>query len=179
MNSADEPLYSVTIEGEGLTLSRQIDAPTLGRVLYSLLSGTDASLVPSKPSMDNLQEGKSSQVQVVRLSLREYLNEVGANSYPEKIASIGYYLEAHEGAASFSKDDIKSRFRTAGEAAPANFHRDFSSAVSSGWIAEDVANGGRFYVTHTGQAAVAAGFAGGRPTPVRATRRRRGGVNRY
>ena len=180
MGESSEALYNVTIEGEGLALTRQIDSATLARVLYSLLSGDEASVPFPRPADVAAPVMRATEAQPSRLSLREYLNKVGAQSYSEKITSIACYLESHETAASFSKDDIKARFRTAGEAPPANFHRDFSNAVGAGWVAEDVTSPGQFYVTHTGQAAVAGGFSTtGRSAPVRTTRRKRGGAHRY
>jgi hypothetical protein len=172
MAETDSALYAISIEGDGLAFSKQVDSATLGRVMYALLSGSDA------PSMADVSGSACSDGDSVeqpeRMSLREYLTSAGASRYSEKITCIGGYLQSHELRDSFSKDDIKNRFRNAGEPAPANFHRDFSNAVAAGWVAEDVAQSGKYYVTHTGEAAIAAGFSGsGRPTPVRHYRRKR------
>jgi hypothetical protein len=67
-----------------------------------------------------------------RMSLREFLDESQASRNPDKITVIGEYLYQHEGKSEFSRDDIKGRFKHAGEGAPANFPRDFSWAVKNG-----------------------------------------------
>jgi hypothetical protein len=87
------------------------------------------------------------------------LDETQARRNPDKITAIGEYLSEHEGQGEFTRDDIKSRFKLAGEAAPANFGRDFAWAVSNGWIAEDHKNPGSFYVTKKGRDSIDARFA--------------------
>ena len=170
--------YTLQIEGSGISITRELDESALGRVLYALLSGSvaggEASAAPA------VSAATAQPRDVSRLSLREYLNEVGASRYAEKIAAIGLYLERHEEQLSFTKDDVKSRFRTAGEPAPANFHRDFNNAIGAGWIAEDAKASGQYYVTHTGETAISAAFSGANsPIYVRGAKRRRAsGKNR-
>ena len=109
------------------------------------------------------------------MSLREHLTATEAKRNPDKILAIADYLERIEGLHGFSKDDIKARFRTAGESPPGNFPRDFSWTVSNGWIAEDAQTKGQFYVTRTGQSAVEAGFSDDvtKTSKLRSSRRRR------
>jgi hypothetical protein len=74
----------------------------------------------------------------------------------------------------FTKDDIRGRFRLSGEAAPANFPRDFIWAVKNGWIAEDPKSPGSFYVTQKGRNAIENNFSSEvkKGTPQPAARRR-------
>ena len=154
--SDEAETYKVQIKGAGLTFAREIDGPTLGRVMHAMLGGAAATtLYPSSDSNPN-DEGTASDR---RLSLREFLLEVGAKRYPDKIVAIAHYLEEHESKSGFSKDDIKARFRAAGEPPPGNFPRDFSIAKAQGWIAEDTHNPGQLYVTRTGREAVEQGFS--------------------
>src|SRR5438445_805629 len=72
------------------------------------------------------------------LSLREFLQQADVSAgIHAKILAVGRYLRDFEGQADFTRDDIRTRFRTAGEGQPANFPRDFQKAVRAGWIAED------------------------------------------
>lgn len=169
--SDESELYKVQIEGAGLSFSRDIDAPTLGRVMHAML-GSSASTPTSVNGEDVF--GEAPNPRTPPLSLREFLLNVGAKRYPDKIVAIGHYLEEYEGKAGFSRDDIKSRFRTAGEPPPGNFPRDFSVTLSHGWIAEDAGNPGQLYVTTSGRDALQQGFSNiSRPARRRGTRRRR------
>jgi len=89
-----------------------------------------------------------------RTSLREFLEETQATRNPDKITAIAEYLALHEEVELFTRDDIKGRYRSAGEAAPANFPRDFAWALRNGWVAEDSKSPGSFYVTSKGRTAV-------------------------
>ena len=73
--------------------------------------------------------------------------------------AIAEYLYIHEEVELFTRDDIRGRFRTAGEAVPGNFPRDFAWAVKNGWVAEDVKSAGSFYVTQKGRLAIQSKFS--------------------
>jgi len=75
-----------------------------------------------------------------------------------KILTVGRYVRDFEGRGDFTRDEIRERFRSAGEPQPANFPRDFQKAVRAGWIAEDPKKRGRFYVTRTGDELIDRGF---------------------
>ena len=169
--SDESETYKVQIDGAGLSFSREIDAPTLGRVMHAMLGGS-ASLPASANGEDVFDEVSAPKSRP--LSLREFLLNVGAKRYPDKIVAIGHYLEEYEAKPGFSREDIKSRFRTAGEPPPGNFPRDFSVALAHGWIAEDAGNPGQLYVTTSGREAIEQGFSNiSRPTRRRGTKRRR------
>ncbi|HEY0414005.1 MAG TPA: hypothetical protein VGD66_12785 [Allosphingosinicella sp.] len=172
MPDESAPVFKVSIDGKDLSFTREVDEPTLARVMHVMLTGSLPPDIAMQEALDStigqpdLQAGK-------KLSLREFLMTAGAKRYPDKIVAIGCFLEEHEGKSGFTKDDIKSRFRTAGESPPGNFPRDFSIAVSRGWIAEDPVNARQLYVTRSGREAVADGFSNALRQPRRRNTRRR------
>lgn len=149
MAANSDAVFKVTIEGDGLAIVREIDANALRRVLHVVLGGNDAL-----DATLNGRAGPQTEPSVPQTSLREFLTASGAKRHPDKMVAIGHYMELHEGRSGFSKDDIKARFRSAGEAPPGNFPRDFAIALKSGWIAEDAKNPGQLYVTRSGQSAI-------------------------
>ena len=84
------------------------------------------------------------------VALREYLDQVGASQKSPQIVAIAHYLVSHEGKATFTRDDVKSRFAAAKEPMPTNFPRDFGASIKSGMIAEAHQRPGEYYVTKTG-----------------------------
>lgn len=168
----NEKLYDLSLSGDGISITRRV-SEAIARNIIDLVMGGPA-LKPqrevgvAREARDNIRSAPTSRD---RLSLREYLDEVGAARNPDKITSIGQYMLDHEGRDLFSRDDVKARFRTAGEPAPGNFHRDFAVAISTGWISEDPHSPGNFYVTKKGREVLEGKFVANirRPT----TRRRR------
>jgi hypothetical protein len=168
--SDESETYKVQIDGPGLSFARDIDGPTLSRLMRLLLGAANEAGLEDPDQSESPEPAAKAR----RLSLREFLLSIGVKRYPDKIVAIGYYLEEHEGKDGFSKEDIKSQFRAAGEPPPGNFPRDFSVAITAGWIAQDSANPRQFYVTMSGRDAVEAGFSGvPRPSRRKTPRRRR------
>lgn len=164
----------LTLVGEGISVTRTIDA-ALAATIINIIMGGISSPVRAAHSLDSPQSLKASKPVSERVSLREYLDDVGAVRYPDKIVAIGRYLFDHEQIETFSRDDIKTRFRSAGEAQPGNFPRDFSVTLKSGWIAEDNAASGTFYVTKKGTDVIAGGFAAELRKGVKPRRAKRSG----
>jgi len=145
--------YAFTLKGEGIDFSGDVTQVVARSLLDVILrSGS------TDQSDKSIGGGATSTNDLPRKSLREFLNDHRATRIPEKIVSIGEYLTAN-GAADFSKDEVLTQFRTAREAMPGNFRRDFSWAIATGWIAEDMANHNRFYVTQSGKQAVDSNFS--------------------
>jgi hypothetical protein len=170
--------FKITVEGDGLKLDRSIDE-SRAREIINILMGGAAAPPPGTPRIEPLQGplNAASGQPGVRLSLREFLNIAQAANWPAKITAIGVYLQDHEGQADFTREDVRARFRHAGEGQPGNYHRDFAVAVGNGWVAEDSRKPGSHYVTNTGRQAVESKFAGEvkrASTPVR--RKSRGGA---
>lgn len=147
--------YTLTLKGDGVSISREIDEITATAVIQAMMgSGIGAA------SPFNRDRQASVPPSGLRKSLREALDEAEAKRMPDKIVTIGEFLISQAGQEDFSKEDVRARFRAAGEAAPGNFGRDFAWTVSNGWVAEDPNNPGRYYVTQTGKAAIEAKFSG-------------------
>lgn len=175
---ADEK-YEVKVKGPGIAADRNVTLPKALAVLQIIFGqeysppsalapggGLSSLAIQKAPTLGT---GKGQ-----RLSVREYLAEVAGKSIHAKIATVGRYIRDFEGLNDFSRDDIKARFRSAGELMPGNYPRDFQKAIQAGWIGEDPQNRGRFYVTRTGDEAIDRKFDGGAvAAPVRTCRRRR------
>jgi hypothetical protein len=150
--------YHLILKGQGVVIDKMVNARQAGSITqiafgaYSVEPPTEVmppqSLsVPLVNRMMDLKSPSSGQ----RLSLREYLQNADVDrGIHGKILAVGRYVRDYENQSDFSREDIRARFRSAGESQPANFHRDFQKAVRAGWIAEDHQNRDRFYVTRTG-----------------------------
>jgi hypothetical protein len=148
------PSYALTLKGDGISISRDLDQATARAIVEIVLGGT-----PSKGAPSHVSKSGAATLNGQRISLREALDAAEAKRMPDKIVTIGEYLISHAGQEDFTRDDIRARFRAAGEATPGNFGRDFAWTVSNGWVAEDPQNPGHFYITQTGMAAIQAKFS--------------------
>ncbi len=159
--------YAFTLKGDGIDFAGHVNRSTARSLLDVVLGRT------SNPPRDP-QAVKGQIRDVPKQSVREFLNDHGAKRIPEKIAAIGEYITAH-GATDFSKDEVLTQFRVAREVMPANFRRDFSWAIATGWIAEDPDHPGRFYITQSGKQAVGGSFSSDvtKNSGFRSVRRRR------
>lgn len=147
----------LSLTGAGVTVEKDIDESLAAAIINIVMGGAAISLAAPRGGAPASQSNHPPTTE--RLSLREYLDDVGAVRYPDKIVAIGRYMTDHEQRDTFTREDIKSRFKSAGEAQPGNFARDFSVTLKSGWIAEDNAASGTFYVTKKGTDVIAGGFA--------------------
>jgi hypothetical protein len=156
MQNQELETYSLKLEGQGISVSRDV-GQDVARAILDIVMGGNARARPgrtgSEPNDIREERGRPS------LSLHECLENSGAKRNPDKIAVIGQYIIEHEGRRDFSRDDLKGRFREAGEAVPGNFPRDFSWALKNGWIAEDLENRGSYYVTKKGKEAIEERFS--------------------
>jgi hypothetical protein len=157
IESVEEP-YEVSIKGGGITIEKKVSAHVARQMINVIMGGGPPYEHVSNQTSPVFRNASGTDhapaIGGLKRSLREFLEESRPRRNPDKITAIAQYLSVHEGTEVFTRDDIKGRFRTAGEAAPANFPRDFTWAVKNGWIAEDAKSSGSFYVTRTGIAAV-------------------------
>lgn len=86
-----------------------------------------------------------------KISLVEFVkNSSSASTHKERIATIGYYLEAQESQETFTTADIDGAYGQLGEKI-SNAAARASDAVSEGWIqVEDAGPPREFTVTKTG-----------------------------
>jgi hypothetical protein len=141
--------YVLSLKGPGITINKIIDPRTAGAIAQIVFGGQESDA----PDFDT--EGALGAVAPSlpgpRISLREYLQNASLDrGIHTKILAVGQYMRDLEKQSDFTREDIRSRFRSAGEPQPANFPRDFQKAVRAGWIAQDHQNHGRYYVTRTG-----------------------------
>jgi hypothetical protein len=160
-----EPTYALTLKGDGISIDRKIPADIAVQIVSLAMGGGASGVSSSGPQGPTTQQRTPGPT----VAIREFLNEVSAKRNPDKITAMAVYLRDHQGRDSFSRDDVKSLFRKAGESVPANYSRDFGLALSSGWIAEDHATSGEYYVTKSGDDALAEEF---QAKPTRSKRRR-------
>lgn len=141
--------YHLVLKGPGITIDKVVDVRIAGAIAQMTFAGVGAL-----PAATDQRAGQKLTVPSTpgqRLSLREFLQTtVAGRGIHIKILAVGRYLRDHEQQDDFGRDEVRARFRSAGEPQPANFARDFQKAVRAGWIAEDHQNTGRFYVTRTG-----------------------------
>lgn len=167
-----DEVFHLKLTGKGLTIDKQVDAGLAAAIAQMTFGGPSPRGTPLGPTAALRPNLVAASGQ--RLSLREYLQAVGAGrGIHIKILAVGRHMRDFEKQEDFSREEVRSRFRSAGEPQPANFARDFQKAVREGWIAEDPKNIGRFYVTRTGDDEIDARLARGSTSEAPPRRRRR------
>ncbi|MDQ3405630.1 MAG: hypothetical protein M3548_19935 [Actinomycetota bacterium] len=172
----------VSIEGAGIAIERPVDEEVMSRII-ALLFGVSSAPLGIRGSGDSSprekfrkQSDSAEQAPVVSvdgLTLGEFIVEVAAKTFSQKICAAGYYLIRAQGVESFSRDGVKFALSNAHEDMPGNFARDWSTAAAGNLIAAKQGEPGQFYVPTTGRAAVESRFqdAPKRRSTKRATRR--------
>lgn len=186
-------VFEVRVTGAGVELTRPVNQATALSVISIILGGSAVvptaptpsgagSYVPPVPTTTTPVEAQRNTPHPsvpaddsidTRMTVGEFIDDCGAKRNPEKITAIGYYLEVRLGQGSFTKEEVKSQFRPAGEPVPGNYSRDFSDAITQRWIAEDADTRGRFYVANTGKSAIASKFSEQFGKPIRRANSRR------
>lgn len=78
----------------------------------------------------------------------ELLNQIGWDSFPEKILLLAAWHEARGGVTPWRSADMDDTFKLAKESPPSNFPRDIRNAIKSGWIHNETPR--TYVVTRTG-----------------------------
>jgi hypothetical protein len=78
----------------------------------------------------------------------ELLNQLGWQSFPEKILLLAAWHEARGGTTPWRSADMDETFKLAKESPPSNFPRDIRNAIKSGWIHNETPR--TYVVTRTG-----------------------------
>ena len=157
-----KPSYRLTLEGDGITLSRDVSQETALALINVALGGA-----PNAPLASGQHPGSSKASITTATSAGattrsttdtpgEFLETVGARTNVDKIVALGAFLHDQRDQDQFSRDDVKGMFRAAHESAPANFPRDFKAALTARALGED--GPGRYFVTRTGRALLERGF---------------------
>ena len=143
--------FEVIISGEGINLTRTIDAEKLA-ILLPIVLGSTAKTVPSEFAA--VGSVTSPQTKELEETLREYLDKVGAITNVELIVAIAHYIWERRDEREFSMGDIRSQFLSAQEKLPSNLPRDFRVALNKGMIAQVPGKADYYYITKTGIRAV-------------------------
>ncbi len=146
-----EEEFDLRISGGGINVERKIDSNTLATVMAAIMGAQGASGEAILRLNDTDVKPKQPNI---RMSLREFLDDVQATRKPDQIVAIGHFISHFEERPDFSRDEVRARFSVAKEPMPANFPRDFGLAVKAGMLAEVHQKQGQFYVTRTGISAV-------------------------
>lgn len=148
--------FLLRLTGDGINVEQQVDLPMALQIVQVVMGG--GAPTATHPSVGTPPDVRSPQG--VSLSLREYLDKIGATKKPDQITTIAQFVCEIEGQGDFSRDDIRSRFITAREPPPGNFARDFAVAERNGWVAEVHGKKNRYYVTAKGAQAIENHFSG-------------------
>lgn len=152
-----EDVYELSLKGPGITINKGVDARTAAAIAQMAVGGAGQAPRVQSPGLAPSREVSANAGQL--LSLREFLQQVNLSiGNHAKITAVGRYMRDFEAQADFSRDDIRGRFRAAGEPQPANFPRDFQKAIRAGWIAEDPKSPSHFYITRTGDELIGQGI---------------------
>lgn len=158
--AANEKVYELSLEGEGISVTQKISQAIAYRVIAVLMGGVSTS--PPAPHAGPVATVSSTTAAgpptSFGQSLREYMDSVKAKRNPEKILAISKYLIENENHY-VQRSDVKAEFQTAAEPVPGNYNRDFRWAVQVGWLAEDRQNRGYYYVTSAGDDALRQNFS--------------------
>jgi hypothetical protein len=152
----------VTIEGAGVSITRQVDEATMSSIIALLFDRASAAPTSGAALRQHPQGEPTSTATAGQwdpeLTLGEFLVETKASTFPQKICAAGYYLIKLRGAESFDRDGVRAALVQAHEDMPANFTRDFATAASTHLIAASEDEAGRYYVPTTGRKAVESQF---------------------
>jgi hypothetical protein len=140
----------ITLVGPGISIDREVPEHLASQVIRLLLeSGAGHQGERASIAMAPAAEAPR--------SLAELFAEAEPKRNPDKIAVIAHHMKL-AGQGTVTKADVRSGFRRAGEREPRNFDRDWNWAIRNGWIDGDSTRG--FYITRSGQQAVADRFSG-------------------
>jgi superfamily II helicase len=71
-----------------------------------------------------------------KISAKEFLMTKNIESLPQKLITLGYFLEHIEGMKSFNASDLETVFRSAKESLPANINDYVNKSIARGFIME-------------------------------------------
>ena len=102
-----------------------------------------------------------------KFSIREFILKHPPPTDVQRTLVVGYYLETHEGMASFTRADLERGYRDAKHGLPSNMSVNIKRCIEAGnmmEVKEKKDNKPAYVVTSTGEEFVASGFkkAGGK-----------------
>lgn len=142
----------ITIEGEGLSLTKNTTLQKAGQIISFLGYEQGPMGVDSTPV---IQPGLLSR----RSQPRDIIFSSNAKTYPQKIAALAKYLRDQLGQNTFSPQELKVLFKKMGDE-PKNFTRDFNKTLELQYIFCVDSSKEQYELTDTGDGAVQEGFTG-------------------
>jgi hypothetical protein len=161
-----EVMSKLSIRGNGLSFEREVPDSLVLKIMRLVLTGDMGVTIGANNA--SVVEGAERKE-----SLAEFYRRASPSKYPEKLTTIGAYLQQVLGRQSFTPDELRGQFRGVNEAPPANMPRDFKIAMGEGWIAEEHDQPGQFFTTRSGLEVVEVGFGPGASRKSIRPRRRR------
>ncbi|MCU1523760.1 MAG: hypothetical protein JWO18_654 [Microbacteriaceae bacterium] len=139
----NENATSISITGK-LSYSDEITISQAAQIIAYLNSNESEGAELGESLLDSSTTKKKSKTKKVD-NPRDAIELSGATKNPEKIVALGAYV-LQDGGETFKTEDVKTQFRRARETPPANFTRDLSVAIASGWVVED--GPGEYYLNN-------------------------------
>lgn len=156
--------FTVKLIGTGLSLDQRVSKELANRIVMLVLSegheggDTGVDRERGRPVHAGSDRGSAKNPAFGKLSLREYINAHNAKKIPQQIAAIGLHYQTKTNADVFSREQLEKGFKEGKVPKPRNLPRDIATAIGRGWIAEaDEDN--QYYITATGESALAANFS--------------------
>lgn len=155
-------MVQLILEGEGLSIKEEISRLQALQILAFVDTNAN-STAPFSPSGSTVL--MPSKVVTQALGIRqespgEFLRESGATTNPEKILALASYYSRINSDDLFTPVDIQRLFERAREVMPKNFGRDFRNTLEATWIDESTTEAGKYWITKTGEQALADKFVG-------------------
>lgn len=169
--AAPETTYELTLRGPGVTIERKVPE-SIALTIIGTVMGGGQFVRPAQP-WSPPGAGMPTGTAATGLTAGEYLSSVEAKRNPDKILAFGAFLMDEMGRETFTRDEVRAMFQSAAEPVPANFHRDFTWAVSNRWLGQQVGAPGAYYVTSTGRTALGNKFSTDVKATTKLARRRR------
>jgi|SRR3989344_2910900 len=143
----------VTIEGEGLSLTKNTTLQKAGQIISFLghdgVEQSSAGGTAVTPSLLPMR----------RVQAREVIVNSGAKTYAQKITVLAVYLRDQQGQDTFTPQELKVLFKKMGDE-PKNFTRDLTTAVDLQYVHCVDASSEQYELTDRGSTAVEEGFVG-------------------
>lgn len=151
-----EENVKITIEGEGLSLTKQTTLQKAGQIISFLGYGTDNSIVTTENTSAS-GVGAPLLPTAKRLQPREFITSSNAKTYPQKITALAVYLEEQLTQETFTPQELKILFKKMGDE-PKNFTRDLKSALELQYVLCTDAAAETYELTDKGRDAYTDGF---------------------
>ena len=142
--------FSLSLKGDGIDIQKNVDRKTALTILSVIWGQTPVAMSGPAAMPETSLHGQ-------KVSLGEFLDDIGVTTNKQRIVAIGLFLRKHKGKDTFTKDDVLAGYRSAHEPLPKNVTRDIAQTAEARWIEETEPNGS-YYVTKTGMTAVESKF---------------------